>query len=197
MFFAELALTSLLALAVSAVPYQGHGHSHVHSPREIEKRDQTFNINVFNNCNSSKQIGLFQITSSFEAKQWGSTETVPGNGGNCTIQAPFTESGMRVSAEAQLGTAGVWTAQALMEFGYSSYGGTEGTAYDLSVMEGSNPDIGVGVYPENSECESKTCFPWDCPLDQGWTNEDQTSNGSPADTVCYLGMTDFKVVFCP
>ena len=30
-----------------------------------------------------------------------------------------------------------------------------------------------------------------------WTNPDQTGDGSPADTVCYKGKTDFRVEFCP
>ena len=78
----------------------------------------------------------------------------------------------------------------------------DGTAYDLSVMEGSDADIGIGVYPigngkgSGKHYESKTCFPWHCPLDY-WTNPDQVKNGSPANTVCYYGKSDIKVVFCP
>jgi hypothetical protein len=115
-----------------------------------------------------------------------------------TIHAPFKATGMRLSGHAEWGTAGQWSPQALFEFGYSEYAGQKGTAYDLSVMEGSDADIGIGVYPHDKNCPSKTCFPWDCPADQGWTSPGQTSLGSPADTVCYAGhKTAFKVVFCP
>ena len=104
---------------------------------------------------------------------------------------------MRLSGHAEWGTGGQWSPQALFEFGYSEYAGQKGTAYDLSVMEGSDGNIGIGAYPHNKKCPSKTCFPWDCPADQGWTSPGQTSIGSPADTVCYHGKTAFKVVFCP
>jgi hypothetical protein len=119
-----------------------------------------------------------------------------------TIVALYKDLGMRLSGHAEWGTSRQWAHQALFEFGYSEYKGIGGSAYNLSVMEGSDMDVGVGVYPipngnGSKQCPSKTCFPWDCPLDQGWTNPDQTKNGSPADTVCYHGKTDFKVVFCP
>lgn len=119
-----------------------------------------------------------------------------------TIHAPYRDLGIRLSGHAEWGTARQWEVQALFEFGYGQYGGKEGTAYNLSVMEGSDKDVGVGVYPipngkGSGKCQSKTCFPWNCPLSQGWTNPDQIKDGSPADTVCYEGKTDFKVVFCP
>ena len=104
---------------------------------------------------------------------------------------------MRLSGHAERGVAGQWNPQALFEFGYSTYGGKKGTAYDLSVMQGSDGNIGIGVYPFNKKCESKTCFPWACDPSQGWTSPGQTDLGSPADTVCYHGKSGFKVVFCP
>jgi len=119
-----------------------------------------------------------------------------------TIAAPYKDIGMRLSGHAEWGTAGQWKTQALFEFGYSEYAGMEGTAYNISLMEGSDSDIGLGAYPipngkGSKQCPSKTCFPWDCPLSQGWTKPEQVQVGSPADTVCYHGNTDFKVVFCP
>ena len=82
--------------------------------------------------------------------------------------------------------------------GYSEYDGQTGTAYDLSVMEGSDPSIGIAVQPlAGASCPDKTCLPWDCPPGQGWTNPDQVDAGSPGDTVCYQGNTNFRVIWCP
>ena len=52
---------------------------------------------------------------------------------------------MRLSGHAEKSTAWQWNAQALFEFLYSDWGGAEGTAYDPSVMDGSNDDIGIGA----------------------------------------------------
>ncbi|KAI7530677.1 hypothetical protein KC331_g14539, partial [Hortaea werneckii] len=63
--------------------------------------------------------------------------------------------------------------------------------------------IGVKIEPLDNgngsgECDVKVCTEQNgFPLSQCWTNPDQTSDGSPADTVCYKGKTDFKVTFCP
>ena len=193
--FAKQALVAALALGaatVSATPLQ----------YASEKRDaSTFNIKVHNNCGFEKSVALYQISSSFEMIQKSDPTTIPA-GGHTTVVAPYTESGMRLSGHAEWPIGNQWNAQALFEFGYSTFSSVEGTAYDLSVMEGSDSDIGIGAYPVpngagSSNCPKKTCFPWDCPLDQGWTNEDQVNDGSPADTTCYKGKTDFKVVFCP
>lgn len=122
------------------------------------------------------------------------------------IDAPYKALGMRLSGHAEWGTGGQWKAQALFEFGYAAmeYGGASlaGSAYDASVMKGSDADIGVAIYPIDNgkgskSCESKSCSSWNCPADQGWTEPEQVNNGSPADTVCYKGKTDFKVVYCP
>ena len=120
-----------------------------------------------------------------------STSIAAGSKG--TIAAPYSGIGMRLSATAGDGAAAQWSAQALFEFGYSEYNGIAGSAYDLSVMGG---DVGLAVYPENTECPSKKCTPSDCAPDQGWTNADQVEDGSPADTVCYHGKTNFNVVWC-
>ena len=112
------------------------------------------------------------------------------------LLAPFRDLGMRLSGHTEWGTDRQWDAQALFEFGYAEYMGKSGTAYDLSVMKGSDADVGIGAYPlrdgkGSGNCKSKSCFPWSCPMDQGWTDESQWQQGSPADTVCYFGKTDF------
>lgn len=162
----------------------------------LAARDNTFTLYTRNQCPWTKQIALYQITSDFQMiqrsnpvniAQW---ETVP-------ISANFYDIGMRLSGHAEKGTAWQWFSQALFEFGYSNYKGQDGTAYDVSVMQGSDENVGIGAWPENGACEGKICFPWDCAPSEGWTNPDQENEGSPADTVCYHGKTDFTVIFCP
>jgi hypothetical protein len=173
MYTSSVFLTSLFALMATATP--------IDNTLIQRGSESTFNINVWNNCPFTKQ---------FAPKQ------------THTIVAPYNDIGMRLSGHAEWGTDRQWEHQALFEFGYSQYNGQDGTAYNLSLMTGTDLDIGLGAYPISNgngsdQCPSKTCFPWDCPLAQGWTNPDQTKDGSPADTVCYKGKTDFKVVFCP
>lgn len=181
MYTAAWLISSLFALTATASPI---------------KRDNTFNIEITNNCGSSKDFGIYEISSSFQAIQTCDPITIGQNETN-TLAAPYNGVGLRLSAHAELGLAGVWLPQALFEFGYSEYNGLHGTAYDISIMEGSNDDVGLAVYPSKSQCPSKKCSPNDCDLSQGWTNPDQIQDGSPADTVCYDGKMDFKVVFCP
>ncbi|KAL1589332.1 hypothetical protein WHR41_01928 [Cladosporium halotolerans] len=186
-------LSALFALTATASP--------INSTLLERGSADTFNINVWNNCPFTKQFALYQITSDFRMIERSKpTNLAPKK--KLTIAAPFKDLGMRLSGHAEWATAGQWKTQALFEFGYSQYAGKDGTAYNLSVMKGSDGDIGVGVYPipngrGSKQCPSKTCFPWDCPPSQGWTDPDQINIGSPADTVCYHGRTDFKVVFCP
>lgn len=189
MLTSGLALISLLAITAIASPLS-------YSNQTLATRDDTFAIHVHNQCGWTKEVALYQITSAWKMVQM-SKPTNIGSGKWLQINAPFHATGMRLSGHAEKGTAWQWSPQALFEFGYSSYAGKEDTAYDLSVMAGSDGNIGIGVYPASGKCESKTCFPWDCPASQGWTNPDQTDAGSPADTVCYEGKTAFKVVFCP
>ena len=139
---------------------------------------------------------LEQISSSFQIIQMSTPQNVA-TGQTVTIQAPFHASGMRISGNGEWDLSRQWKAQALFEFGYPTYAGQEGTAYDLSVMQGSEGNIGIGAWPTNGACEGKICLPWDCSPSQGWTNPKQVDIGSPADTVCYQGKTDFTVVFCP
>ena len=92
--------------------------------------------------------------------------------------------------------------QSLFEYGYGTYAGLEGVAYDLSVMSDSQALAGVAVQPlENGKgsgaCPEKTCIPGECDPTQGWTHRTQDSAGSPADTACFKGPIDFKVTFCP
>jgi hypothetical protein len=194
MYTSKLFFASLFALMATATPIDN---------TLVERgSESTFNINVWNNCPFTKQFALYQIDGSFNMIERSKPVNIASRKMQ-TIVAPYKDLGMRLSGHAEWGTAGQWAPQALFEFGYSEYNGVSGSAYDISIMlPGSDKDIGVGVYPipngnGSKQCPSKTCFPWDCPLDQGWTNPDQTKNGSPADTVCYHGKTDFKVVFCP
>lgn len=183
-----LALLSLLAMTATASPVKSVSH--------VTRQDSTFKLNVKNNCAWSKDVALYQITDDFEMLEM-STPTTILSGDSITIDAPYLDIGMRLSGHAELGCAGQWEAQALFEFGYSAWGDIAGTAYDLSVMEGSEEDVGISVVPSNGNCPSKSCSPSDCPMDQGWTNADQVDDGSPADVVCYEGVTEFSVTWCP
>lgn len=191
-----LLTTALLALAATALPTQS-SDSTLH-PRANDAN--TFNINVWNNCPFPKQIAMYQIALGQMVQR--STPTNLASKKMLQIKARYRDTGMRISGHAEWGIARQWEVQALFEFGFSAFAGREGTAYDLSVMEGSDGDIGIGAYPirngrGSGNCASKTCFPWHCPAKQGWTSPGQVDIGSPADTVCYQGKTDFKLVFCP
>ncbi|KAK5172815.1 uncharacterized protein LTR77_002935 [Saxophila tyrrhenica] len=146
-------------------------------------------------------VAIYGVTSDFHMVAYTEpTNIKPGH--QKIIHAPYYGIGLRLSGHAEWGTDGQWVNQALFEFGYSEYAGQTGTAYDVSIMEGSEGDIGLGAYPipngRGSEtCRSQSCWPWYCPLDQGWTNPNQIDDGSTADTVCYHGKTDFKIVWCP
>ena len=192
MYTPRLVLTAFaLALTASALPTNNTTNSII----EPRGRD-AFEIHVWNNCAWTKEFGMYSVTSDFHMVQHGKTANVaPGH--EHVFYPSFYDTGMRLTGHAEWGLAGQWNVQALFEFGYSEYDGVQGTAYDLSLMEGSDENIGMGVYPHNDACESKTCWPDNCPPSQGWTNPDQTDLGNPADTVCYQGKTNFKVVFCP
>lgn len=139
---------------------------------------------------------LYQIKDELAMIPWTPPDTIePGQ--SIRFEGPFTEKGMRISGQSQWPVEERWNAQASFEFGYSTYYGQEGTAYDLSIMEGSDMEIGLSVHPSNTNCQSKTCKPSDCLPDQGWTSSDQIEDGGPAGTVCYAGRADFDVVFCP
>lgn len=189
MYTAAWIISSLFALTATAKPIR-----HTHHIRDSD----TFNIEICNNCPATKQFGIYQVSGSFQMNQMCDPVSIDSNSTQ-TIQAPYKGIGMRLSGHADWGTGGQWAAQALFEFGYSEYNGLEGTAYDLSLMEGTDSDIGLAVYPstDSEDCPSKVCHPGDCDASQGWTSPDQVSSGSPADTVCYHGKTNFKVVFCP
>jgi hypothetical protein len=198
MHFSTITAASFAALAhlVHAGP---HGHSHLHARKHahaVEARDDsTFDLTVHNNCSTTKSFGLFQISPSFEMIEMSeAVELEPGT--SACIQAPFSEIGMRLSGTADKGCDGQWEAQTLFEFGYSAWSDLTGTAYDLSVMEGSEPE-GIAAYPGTSECESKVCLASGCSLAQAWTDAAQEGDGSPADTVCYKGKQNFQVVWCP
>ncbi|KAK5733167.1 hypothetical protein LTR17_009908 [Elasticomyces elasticus] len=198
MHFSASTLSAVLALAAStaATPLSYNSI--------LESRDlNTFKLHVWNNCKFVKMAAMYSVTSDFKMVQH-STPTNIQPGKMITINAPFRESGMRLSGHAEWGTDGQWRNQALFEFGYSTYAGKEGTAYDISIMQGSDPDIGMGAYPipngrGSGKCLSKTCFPWLPAGSGGWLYPEQNDVGENApDTVCYEGgKTDFKIVFCP
>ena len=194
MYSTVWAIATLLVSTVIAVPRANHQHQHNHE--HLKRQGTTFSIQVNNNCGFSKSAGLFQLTPSFQAISMSNVVNL-NPGGSTTFQAPYTAIGMRLSGLADQGTAAQFTPQALFEFGYSSYGSEQGTAYNLSLMSGSADDTGIAVYPANPACESKSCSPGNCPADQGWTSPSQDMEGSPADTTCYYGPTNFVVVFCP
>ena len=186
MYTVGLAVASVLALTASAVP---HASQHQHKHRSISSRDtNNFALHVHNQCQDTQTFAVYQITSDYQVQQQSASATINPGESN-TIMAPFYETGLRLATDASISDT-----QALFEFGYSTYAGNEGTAYDISVMGG---DIGVAVYPRDRACASKYCTPTNCALSQGWTSAAQVNDGSPADTTCYEGKTDFKVVFCP
>ena len=223
MHFIGLVLTLLLALSAIALPvettdlavvedpiirprdpkkhdkhHKHHKHHKNHKDHKHPKHPNSFYIHVHNKCPFQKEVAIYGVTPDFQMVQHSKPTTIhPGH--QHTIVAPFHGTGLRLSGHAEWGLNGQWQNQLLFEFGYSEYAGNQGTSYDISMMSGSgiDPDVGMGVYPHNKKCESKTCFPWDCPASQGWTNPDQKNIGSPADTTCYEGKTDFKVVYCP
>jgi len=201
MYTASLLISSLFALTATAKPLQHH-HAMKHLKRDSFS-GETFNIEICNNCPSDKHFGIYEITSAFQMLQTCDPVTIA-SGDSQTITAPYKALGQRLSGHAEWGTGGQWAPQALFEFGYSAYNGLEGTAYDLSLMQGCESDVGLAVYPilsgdaNSSDCPDKICSdPGNCDPSQAWTNPDQVSDGSPADTVCYHGKMDFKVVFCP
>lgn len=160
----------------------------------------TFGIHVVNQCSSAKTVGIFGVSSSYQAEQYGGTAVIQ-PGGTHVLQAPFHGIGLRLTANAQEGKSNVFQAQSLFEFGYSSYAGQEGTSYDISLMAGSQIGMAVKVLDNGNgsgSCESKSCpSPSNCPASQGWTDPNQVNIGSPADTTCYKGKTDFQVTLCP
>nr|POE82366.1 hypothetical protein CFP56_72514 [Quercus suber] len=173
-----LALASLLAIGAIASPIS-------------RRQDATFNINVVNSCGNDLNLGVFTLNES-GVSQTADTQTVSANGGTATFVADFNAVSQRLST---MDVNNQFSAQSLFEFGYSAFGGITGTAYDLSLIGASTP--GMQVVPANSNCETKTCTGSSFPVDQCWTNADQWNIGSPADSTCSFGPTDFTVTYCP
>ena len=195
MHASTIVAASFAALA-NAVPHaHSHSHRHAHAPVVAARDDSTFDLTVHNNCAASKTFGLYQVSPSFEMIEMSDPVAIESGSSFC-LQAPFSAIGMRLSGTADKGCDGQWAAQTLFEFGYSTYLDLTGTAYDLSVMAGSEPE-GIAAYPGTSECESKICSASGCSLAQAWTSSEQEGQGSPADTVCYQGKQNFEVVWCP
>lgn len=158
----------------------------------------SFTIFVTNYCPTEKHIGLYQITGfpTMALTSYSPSITIPPQH-TAPILAPFHALGMHLSAHAEWPLDRQWEPQALFEFGYAELDGIEGTAYDVSVMEGSDKEMGISVEPRDKRCQSKVCVPGRCKAGDGWTSVEEAHEGSPADTVCYQGNTDFEVVFCP
>ena len=183
----------------------GHGKDTTSSPGADPSGSSTgdggnFAIHVVNQCSEAKDVGIFGVTPDFQATQAGVTQNIaPGQ--TATLKAPFTAIGQRLTANAQEGPSNVFEAQSLFEFGYSSWNGLTGTSYDLSLMAGAQIGMAVDVLDNGNgsgSCESKICVdPNNCATSQAWTDPDQVNIGSPADTTCYKGKTDFKVTLCP
>jgi len=144
------AVLALAASAANATPLSYNGTLVARNPGD------TFKIHVWNNCKFVKEAAIYSVTGDFKMVQHSKpTNIQPGK--MITINAPFHGVGMRLSGHAEWGTDGQWRPQALFEFGYSTYAGQEGTAYDLSLMSGSDPDIGMGVWPKPNGRGSATC----------------------------------------
>lgn len=115
-------------------------------------------------------------------------------GGETTFNVPVTDIGVFVSAHGEYSNQ--FQVQTRAEFGYAEWPGVKGIAYNLSLMTGALE--GLKIQPTRSDCAVKSCPDVNnCPADQGWTNPNQAAIGSPADTGCYNGPTDFIVTFCP
>lgn len=195
MAFTGLALTTLLALSVRAAPFVAPSTEPV-----VARSADTFNLIVQNNCSFVKEVGITSVSPTFEMIiDAAGVNIEPGQ--SHTFTPNYYQQGLRLSGHMEW--VNQWQPQALLEFGYSSYKNVEGTAYDLSfMMPVPDPDIGMKVEPidngqGSSTCETKTCWPWNCPPSQGWTNPDQSDIGNPADTVCYQGKSDYRVTYCP
>lgn len=165
----------------------------------------TFRLTITNACPTPRTFGLYRVDQPTTAP-WTITPHSPPvpllPGQSQTFLVPYALTGMRLSGHAEWPVAAQWNPQALFEFGFSTFqvnGGpwVEGTAYDLSVMDGSEPGVGTSVEPEDGRCWTKRCRPGACAKWEGWTKEgSEKEGGNEADTGCYHGMTNFKVVWC-
>ncbi|KAF2861346.1 hypothetical protein K470DRAFT_215353 [Piedraia hortae CBS 480.64] len=196
--YSELILT-LLSLSVNAVPLADA------RPDQLQARDDdTFNLHILNNCPADRQFALYSIGSDFSMKQMSDSVKI-GTNETGTICAPYHATGMRLSPNADWSLGDQWKPQSLFEFGYSKMNNVEGTAYDISMMDGCDKAIGMAAWPivddaDDDACPSKVCTQGSCDKSQGWSNPNQVEkiNGnSAADTVCYKGKKDFVVIVCP
>lgn len=149
-----------------------------------------FSIDVINNCAHTQAVGLFQINADYSTAVISPLTAIGADGGRNTFSAPFAATGLRLATKQEQ-----FVSQNLVEFGYSTYAGQEGTAYDLSLFDGTF--IEMKVVPSDNRCETKICTSQSCPSNQAWTNPAQMNEGSPADTVCYHGKINFTVYYCP
>ena len=164
------------------------------------KQDQDINLFVQNMCRDMKTFAIYQVN---QGQMLLRSPKLPlAHGANGTLRSSYKLEGLRLSSRGDWPLDMQWKPQSLFEYGYSTYGGVEGVAYDLSVMGDSQALAGIAVQPlENGKgsgaCPEKTCIPGECDPTQGWTHPTQEAAGSPADTACFKGPIDFKVTFCP
>ncbi|WPH01267.1 Hypothetical protein R9X50_00410500 [Acrodontium crateriforme] len=178
----KLALAAIMATVISARPFQ-------------QKRDDSyFTLTVINSCSYDQSVGIYKINTDYTTTEIMSMTNIP-SGTTSNFSAPYYEVGLRLATNQDQ-----FLAQDLFEFGYSQYtpaGGStiEGTAYDISMFAGTTE--GMRATPANTNCPTKTCTSSSCAKDQAWTDANDYELGSPADTTCYYGKTDFTVEFCP
>jgi hypothetical protein len=124
----KVLLGALLTFTASATPISAPSNN------SIAAGDTTFNLFVLNKCGWTKSVATYEVTSDFQMIQSSNPQNVA-QWETVTIPVDFYSTGMRLSGHAEKGTAWQWNQQALFEWGYSSYNGQEGTAYDLSSCE--------------------------------------------------------------
>jgi hypothetical protein len=134
--FKQVLLGVLLTFTATATPTTAPSNN------TIAALDTTFNLFVLNKCGWTKSIATYEVTSDFQMIQRSNPQNVA-QWETMTIPVDFYSTGMRLSGHAEKGTAWQWNQQGLFEWGYSSYNGQEGTAYDLSVMQGGTEDVNV------------------------------------------------------
>jgi len=153
-----------------------------------------YNVQVINKCAAVKNMMALQQMSGAIIPLSKSVSVASGR--QTSFSIPFKAKGVKITAHGEYSNH--WQVQSLAEFGYAAGwagGPSAGIAYDVSVMTGSSE--GVTIRPWKAGCQTKSCpNVRSCPADQGWTNPNQSNIGSPADTVCYNGETDFTVTFC-
>ena len=162
--------------------------------------NQDINLFIHNMCKDTKTFAIYQVSQGQMLLR--SSKLPLAYDSNGTLRSSYKLEGVRLSSNGDWPLDMHWSSQSLFEYGYSTYAGLEGVAYDLSMIGDSQELVGIAVQPlENGrgsgECPAKICIPGECDPTRGWTHETQEAAGSPADTACFKGSTDFKVTYCP